>query len=128
MSNRRDSFDLSTNDPNKVIEVCVRYHKTDNSYHNPNAEQQGYWLNITPVKIEGSFRVTTCFTGLKKFLEPAKRFSEGKLEKIMGSVYHEIMTGHVEDANVKMALRVAEENGLSITHWANAIKEREARI
>lgn len=117
MSNRRQSFDLPTTEEGKVIEVCVRYSKPDGSYYNPDAEQQGFWLNITPVKVDGMFRTTTAFTGLKRFLEPAKRFSEKKLDTLMSSVKHEILVGHTEDAKVKMALRVAEENGLTITQW-----------
>ena len=102
MSNkRRDTFDLTTNDPNVVIEVCVRYSKHDGSYYDPNAEQQGYWLNVTPVKLEG-----------------AKRFGAKKFETLMTGVKHEVLTGHTEDRWVKLALRVAEENGLTITQWS----------
>jgi hypothetical protein len=117
MSKRNESFDLTTNDPKKVIEVKVRYSKPDGSYHDPHAEQQGYWIGMTPVEIDGVFRTTVAYTGLKRFLEPAKRFGAKKLETLMIHAKHEILVGHTEDSLVQMALRVAEENGLTITQW-----------
>ena len=122
MSKRNESFDLPTNDPKKVIEVKVRYCKPDGSYHDSHAEQQGYWLNMTPVEIDGVFRTTVAYTGTKKFLESAKRFGAKKLETLMIRVKHEVGTGHTEDRLVQMVLRVAEENGLIITHWTKGKK------
>jgi hypothetical protein len=114
MSKRSESFDLTTTTPGMVIEVKVRYSKSDMI----GGENQGYWLNITPVKIDGSFRVTTAYTGLKRFMEGAKRFSAKKLETLAIHVKHEIMTGHTEDSLVQMALRVADDSNLTINQWS----------
>lgn len=124
MSSRKESFDLKTDNPEIVIEVNVRYSKQDGSYVNDRAEQQGYWVNATPVKIEGMFRVTTAYTGTKAFLEPAKRFGAKKLNDLFSTVKHEVMVGHTDDRWPQMARRVAAENDLRITHWDEGIKVR----
>lgn len=123
MSKRRQHFDLPTDDPKIVIEVCVRYSKFDNSYHDPNAERQGYWVNVVPVEIDGAFRTTTAFSGVKSFLADAKRFSEKKLTDLLASVKHEVLVGHVEDRKVQVAIEVANRAGVRITQWDKA-KER----
>lgn len=120
MSKRSESFDLPTDQPNKVIEVKVRYSKHDGSYHDPRAESQGYWLNITPVEVDGMFRTTTAYTGVKAFLEPAKRFGAKKLADLLASVKHQVMTGHTDDRWPQLARRVADESGLRITQWDKA--------
>ena len=124
MSNRSQSFDLTTTDPNIVIEVKVRYSKPDNSYFNDRAEESGYWVNFTPVKIEGMFRVTTAYTGIKALVEPAKRFGAKKLENLFSEVKHSVMTGHTEDRWPQLARRIASENDLRITQWDEGIKAR----
>lgn len=118
-SDRRMSFDLTTNVPNIVIEVKVRYSKPESL----NDFRQGYWVNITPVEVDGIWRTTTAFTGIKRFVMGAKRFSKKQLEALYTDVRHVVLTGHVEDVWVKEALRVAEEANVTITHWANALKE-----
>ena len=116
MNNRSQSFDLTTTDPNTVIEVKVRYSKPDGSCI--GQETQGYWLNATPVKLDGIFRVTTAYTGVKKYLEGSKRFSAKRLDTLMTHTRFEILTGHVEDPLVQMVLRVAEQNDLTINQWS----------
>lgn len=69
--------EFATSDPTLFIEVNVRYAgKPEYS----SAEQQGYWLSIVPFRREVKdgfvWRTTTAYSGVKKFLEPATRYSE----------------------------------------------------
>lgn len=118
MNNRSKSFDLTTNDPKKVIEVNVRYSKPDGSYHDSRAEEQGYYGSVVPVEVDGMFRTTTAFSGVKWFIEPAKRFGAKKLEAIHDRIRHEALTGHTEHSIVQTILQVAETNGLAVTQWS----------
>lgn len=122
-NDRRQSFDLSTDDPGKLIHVAIRYSKPDGSYASSRPEQQGYWITITPVKFDGIWRTQTAFSGIKSFLMPAKRFSQKTLDDLFYKIRFEILTGHTEDRWVKKVIEVAESAELRITHWSNALKE-----
>jgi len=110
---RRISFDLKTDKPDTVIEVSIRYSKSDYV----GGENQGYWIGITPVKIDGVFRIQTAYSGVKGFLEGATRFGQKKLDNLASSIEHEVLTGHMEDRWPKQARMVAESNGVRITTW-----------
>ena len=118
-NSRSKSFDLTTNDPQIVIEIKVRYYKPSLA----NDHRQGYWVNITPVKVEGVWRTVTAFSGIMRFVMGAKRFSQKQLDALYNDVRFTVLAGHVEDVWVKEALRVAEDNNLHITHWGNLLKE-----
>lgn len=77
---RRLSWDIPLDTPARVIEVTVRY-----STANPD-EQQGYWLTVAPVTIDGCWRTTTAYTGFKRPLAPSSRFSAPALARHAESV------------------------------------------
>ncbi len=72
---------IETTDPELLIEVTVRYAGKP-SY--VGDEAQGYWLSVVPVRIVESVmegityqtRRTAGYSGVKRFLEPATRYSE----------------------------------------------------
>lgn len=114
MSSRRAKFDLQTTDPKKVIEVCIRYSKPDGSYAESRPEQQGYWVNMVPIELDGAFRIQTAYTGVKAFHEPSKRFSQKKLGEIEASVKHELAVNHTDDRYPTMLRNLLEATGLEL--------------
>ncbi len=69
--------EFATSDPTLFVDVSVRYAgKPEYS----SAEKQGYWLSIVPfkreVKDDFAWRTTTAYSGVKRFLAPAVRYSE----------------------------------------------------
>lgn len=119
-NDRRKSFDLTTTDPQIVIEVVVRY-ATPNA---GNDYRQGYWVTISPVKIEKDFRITGAESIVNHFVMAAKRFSQKQFDALFNDVRYVVLNGHIEDVWVKEVNRVAEESGLRITYWENLIKDR----
>lgn len=87
---RRLKFDLQTNDPKKVIEVSVRYCNDDTIGKN------GYWTSIMPVELDGFFRTTVAYSGVKAFIKPANRFSQKELERLKDQAYDQIVE-HKDD-------------------------------
>lgn len=129
MSNdRRISFDLPTTTPNTVIEVAIRYSKADHSYVDNRAEEQGFWVGMTPVTIEGVWRQFTAFSGLKAFDSPANRFSRKKLEAVRDKVHAQIMTGDPTDRYPAMLQVVIEKSGLVLQRTEDAEKAAAAVI
>lgn len=69
--------EFTTSDPTLFVEVVVRY---AGKPEYAGAERQGYWLSIVPFKRENdgqwTWRTSVAYSGVKKFLEPATRYSE----------------------------------------------------
>tara|TARA_B100000614_G_scaffold262909_1_gene300698 strand:+ start:181212 stop:181613 length:402 start_codon:yes stop_codon:yes gene_type:complete len=120
-NNRRISFDLPTTTEGVVIEVVARYTKGD-PY---SSEQQGFWIGMTPVKVEENWRTTRAFSGLKAFDSTATRFSAKKLEAVRDKVRHQIMNGTPTDRYAMMLQRVVEQAGLKLERTVLAEKHAE---
>lgn len=73
---------LSTTDPNRVVEVEVYYDEGGLSYFTGGVNKRGYYLAVQPVKMEGGFRSVTAFSGTKALIEETKRFSARKFQEI----------------------------------------------
>jgi len=114
MNSRRISFDIpATNDPKKVIEVCVRY--------SSEGKEKGFWIGITPIEFDGPFRVFRCYSGAKAFYEPAKRFSQKRLNEIMAIIKDSIIKDGImaEDNDnrwTEIIRSIADSNGLQIAN------------
>ena len=71
---------LDTTGPEK-LEVTVSYSKGGMSYWDYKDYPRGYWLHVSPVKIEGRFKTYMMGSGLKRFVVAAKRFGAKALDR-----------------------------------------------
>lgn len=96
--------EFATTDPNLFIEVKVRYVGKPEFY---GGEEQGYWLSIVPYTAEISdgviWRSTRAYSGMKKFLVPATRYSESYMRRIVPD------WGFIRDAANAVAARCGVE-------------------
>ena len=118
MSNPSKSFDLTTNSKDGwVIQVEVFYSKDG-----PNNLRgyRGYWMRISPVKIEKDFRVSNASNQRLFQLEGAKLFSEKRFLALYSSIMHQVLTGHYQDRWVMTCQQIAQENQLKINQWSAA--------
>jgi len=61
---------------NNSIDVEVYYSKGGMSYFSGTSSPRGYYISVTPVHRKGIMVRTTMFTGVKKFLMSANRYTE----------------------------------------------------
>ena len=94
---------LNNKDFNR-INVEIIYSKGGINIWTGKQERRGYWLHITPCFVENNCKTVMAFSGNKVFLEPAKRFSEKKLDKIIESFD---MQKHIDLLNY-----ILERNGI----------------
>lgn len=101
------------------LKVKVFYDKGGVSYFSGATSPRGYYLSVTPVKVEKSEATDTCpgytsevfalFSGVKKFLEPAKVFSQKKFDALVPS-----------EADVNLLVKdVLSKSGLKLKEEAN---------
>ncbi len=82
MHNRKIKIsDLSTTTPNQIIRIEVYYSEGGMSMLAGEYRTRGYYLSVTPLKIEGAFTRMMAYTGTCTLLEEVKRFSASKLEE-----------------------------------------------
>ena len=86
------------------INVEIKYSKGGLNLWTGEQERRGYWLHIIPCIVEKNWTTTKAFSGNKVLLEPAKRFSEKKLDKIIESFD---MQKHIDLLNY-----ILERNGI----------------
>jgi len=65
------------------INVELYYSKGGINYFTYQDEKRGYWVSVTPQEHKGSFVTTVAGSGVKKFIEETKRFSQKKLDSIV---------------------------------------------
>ena len=58
------------------LEVEVYYSLGGMNYFTGKNEGRGYYLSVTPVKIEGGFRTVTAFTGVRILVKAVSRKSD----------------------------------------------------
>ena len=76
---RRITWDTPTNDPSIVVSTVV-WHRRDT---------KAYWCTITPVELDGIFRTTVCYSGVKQLLREAPRFNVNHLAEVAHFVKHD---------------------------------------
>lgn len=90
---------IPTNIQNRVLEVSIYYDKGGMSMFGSGTTQRGYYISVTPVKIETfdgyTSRSITLFSGLKHLLIEAKRFSEKTLNDI--AYTHSVKWNEISD-------------------------------
>lgn len=81
--------DVKTTEPDRVLAISVYYSKGGMSYFTGAQERRGYWLSVTPQKIEKTdtpnivFRVSTAFTGTRALiLETARKSSKAQAQAL----------------------------------------------
>ena len=75
-NNRRTQWDTPTNDPGIVVQTTVWHCK----------DTKAYWCAVTPVELDGMFRTTVCYSGVKQNLGTVPRFNVRKLDDLAHSV------------------------------------------
>jgi len=95
---------LNNKDFNR-IDVEITYSKGGFNLYTNKQEKRGYWLYIIPCIVEKNWTITKAFSGNKVLLEPAKRLSRKKLDKIISSFD---MQKHIDLLNY-----ILEHNGIS---------------
>lgn len=77
-----DDVDLDWN----TVEVDLRYERSPESLYSGNSAR-GYWLHVTPMKIEQKYGASMCtvnlFTGCKIHLSSVKRRCKSNQEKAL---------------------------------------------
>lgn len=61
------------------LDVDITYNKGGINYFTYRNEPRGYYAGVTPVEKNNNMVSFTAFTGVKKFIEPAKRLSRKTL-------------------------------------------------
>jgi hypothetical protein len=85
------------------IRVSISFQKGGINYFNYKEEPKGYWISVSPVRLEkkdyGSFWTTLLSKGFRHFLEAAPRFNQKKLDSLFTQVQADINsnTGVVTD-------------------------------
>lgn len=85
-NNRKMQKDFPTDKDKIVLSVTVRYTKGD-PFSN---EKRGYWVTIMPEEIDGMWRKSVAYSGVKFFVEEANRFSAKRLGEIFDRVINDI--------------------------------------
>ena len=98
-------YEVFNNKDFNRINVEITYSKGGLNLWTGEQERRGYWLHITPCFVEKNYTTTKAFSGNKVLLEPAKRLSRKKLDKIVGSFD---MQKHIDLLNY-----VLERNGIN---------------
>ena len=89
--------------------VSVTYSKGGINYFNYQNEPKGYWINVSPVKLEvkeyGSFWSTLLSKGFRHFVEEAPRFNKKKLDSLFSQLRDDVKnkTGIVTEIMNKVA-------------------------
>lgn len=66
----------------QFYDIYVSYTLGGMNYFTGKVDPRGYFLHINPIQFDGTTVVYRAFTGIKKFLEPANKFSPKKLKKL----------------------------------------------
>ena len=97
-------YEVFNNKDFNRIDVEIAYSKGGFNLWTGKQERRGYWLYIIPCIVEKNLTITKAFSGNKVLLDPAKRLSGKKLNKIINSFD---MQKHIDLLNY-----VLEHNGI----------------
>lgn len=67
---------------NAAIVVKVYYSEGGADYFSGTSSPRGYWVSVTPETYRDGFITRVAFTGVRQFLEGAKRFSASRLASV----------------------------------------------
>lgn len=92
-------------EPGEYLRVEVFYRAGGASYFSGNSEPRGYYVVVRPVKKENGVVSFTLFSGTKKLLAPASRFSEKHLgllvdeldEKLVAELRDKVLAARTAD-------------------------------
>lgn len=113
MSNRRITVEtFPTTEPNRVLRADVYYDQGGISYFSGCSRKRGYYLSITPVKVEGAFTSVTAFSGTCDLLEEVSRYAERRLQEHAQRVRNlPIYQTLIELVQAKNGMKLAAEAG-----------------
>lgn len=113
MSNRRITVEtFPTTEPNKVLRADVYYDQGGISYFSGSSRKRGYYLSITPVKVEGAFTSVRAFSGTCDLLEEVSRYAERRLQEHAQRVRNlPIYQKLIEHVQAKNDIKLAAEAG-----------------
>ena len=105
LKDERELARIPTGKENEYIVVNLFYSKGGANYFTGDNDQRGYFVSVTPRTITDTGFITTLFSGYKKFIQPANRFSAKQLAEVRVPQY-------VIDTLVQA---VATKNNLTVT-------------
>lgn len=95
---------LNTTKQKTFLTLEIKYSKGGLNYFNGQNEQRGYYLHATPEEIEGNYRIYGAFNGIKKFIQPAARYSEKQFNAL-----------NIEALDISPLIQYVEQkNGLKV--------------
>lgn len=113
MSNRRITVEtFPTTEPNRVLRADIYYDQGGISYFSGRSRKRGYYLSITPVKVEGAFTSVTAFSATCDLLEEVSRYAERRLQEHAQRVRNlPIYQTLIELVQAKNGIKLAAEAG-----------------
>ena len=66
----------------QVLEVELYYEKGGMNYFSAQNNKRGYYLSVTPITKENGCTSFSLFSGIKKYVQEATRFSEKTMKEI----------------------------------------------
>ena len=97
--------------PNHYYKVTLFYSKGGCNYFSATRDERGYYLAVKPVEKSQQNGYTSesyvLFSGVKKLVQTANRFSQKVLDSLAGSNYDEVIAKfvqHIEPKNQQVAV------------------------
>ena len=100
--------EIPTTTPGMFVVVKCYYSTGGMNYATYKNEPRGYYFSITPLEYKDGFIITTAFSGIKAFIQEAKRFSEKTLKESAIAVeshpqYQEILEKALAKSQLELA-------------------------